>query len=125
MKSDIKNEHDIKVFLDAFYEKVKLDKKIAFIFTDIANLDWDDHMPKIYGFWEAILLGKPGFNGDVMGAHIRLNKKVKLKTEHFDRWIKLFNETINEMFEGNVANEAINRANIIRNTIEYNVSNAN
>jgi len=125
MKSDIKDEKDVKLFLDAFYEKVKSDETIAFIFTEVANLDWDDHMPKIYMFWESILLGKPGFNGDVMGAHIRLNKKVKLTTQHFDRWIKLFNETVNEMYEGSVANEALNRANIIRRTIEYNVSQAN
>ncbi len=119
---DIENEQDIKLFLDAFYEKVKVDDTIAYLFNDVANLDWDAHMPKIYGFWEGILLGKPGFNGDMMGMHIRLHQKEKLTTEHFDRWIALFTETVNEMYAGIKADEAINRANMIRRTIEYNIN---
>ena len=121
MMRDIENEQDVKLFLDAFYEKVKVDDKIAYLFNDVANLDWDAHMPKIYAFWEAILLGKPGFNGDVMGMHIRLNQKEQLTTEHFDRWIMLFTETVKEMYAGIKVDEALNRANIIRRTIEFNI----
>ncbi len=121
---DIQNEQDVKLVLDAFYEKVKVDEAIAYIFNDVANLNWDDHMPKIYAFWEALLLGKPGFGGDVMGMHIRLHQKEKLTKAHFDQWIKLFTETVNEMYEGSKASEAINRANIIRNTIEFNIQRA-
>lgn len=124
MKKDIENEQDVKLFLDAFYEKVKVDDTIAYLFNEVANLNWDDHMPKIYAFWEAILLGKPGFNGDVMGMHIKLHQKEKLTAEHFDRWIALFTETVNEMYEGSKADEALNRANIIRRTIEFNIQNA-
>lgn len=123
MKKDIENEQDVKLFLDAFYEKVKVDDTIAYLFNEVANLNWDDHMPKIYAFWEVILLGKPGFNGDVMGKHIKLHQKEKLTTEHFDRWIALFTETVNEMYEGSKADEALNRANIIRRTIEFNIQN--
>jgi len=121
---DIENEQDVKLFLDAFYEKVKVDETIAYIFNEVANLNWDDHMPKIYAFWEAILLGKQGFNGDVMGMHIRLHQKENLTAEHFDKWIELFSETVKEMYEGTKANEAINRANIIRSTIEFNIQRA-
>ncbi len=121
---DIENEQDVKLFLDAFYEKVKVDDTIAYIFNDVANLDWELHMPKIYAFWESILLGKPGFSGDVMGAHIQLHQKEKLTAAHFDRWIKLFEETLNQMYKGRIALEAINRANTIRRTIEFNVINS-
>ncbi len=119
---DIENEQDVKLFLDAFYEKVKVDDTIAYLFNEVANLDWEVHMPKIYGFWEGILLGKPGFNGDVMGVHIRLHQKEKITTEHFDQWIALFTETVKEMYSGLKADEAISRANIIRRTIEFNIN---
>ncbi|VAW29481.1 hypothetical protein MNBD_BACTEROID06-1771 [hydrothermal vent metagenome] len=119
---DIENEQDVKLFLDAFYEKVKVDDTIAYLFNDVANLDWEAHMPKIYAFWEGILLGRSGFNGDVMGMHIRLHQKEKLTTEHFDRWIALFTETVKEMYSGFKTEEAINRANIIRRTIEYTIN---
>lgn len=122
--NDIKTGEDVKLFIDAFYEKVKADDTIGYIFNEIADLNWEEHMPKIYRFWESILLGKPGFQGDVMGVHIRLNKKEKLTSTHFDRWIALFTETVNEMYKGTVATEAVNRANTIRRTMEYNLSNA-
>jgi hemoglobin len=121
---DIENEKDIKLFLDAFYEKVKVDEVISYLFNDVAKLNWDEHMPKIYAFWESILLGKASFSGDVMGAHIRLHQKEKLTTTHFDRWIQLFEETLNEMYEGAVATEAINRARTIRRTMEFNILNS-
>ncbi len=121
---DIENEQDIKLFLDAFYEKVKVDDTIAYIFNEVANLNWDGHMPKIYAFWESILLGKSGFSGDVMGVHIRLHQKEKLTKEHFDRWVELFTETVIEMYEGPKATEAISRANNIRRTMEYNIHNS-
>ncbi len=119
---DIETEQDIKLFLDAFYEKVKVDDTIAYLFNEVANLDWEAHMPKIYAFWEGVLLGKPGFAGDVMGAHIRLNQLAPLTTAHFDRWIALFTETVHQMHQGPKAEEAINRANMIRRTMEYNIN---
>lgn len=124
MKEDISTEEDIKALIDMFYEKVKANDVIGYIFNDVAQLDWEVHMPKIYKFWESILLGKPGFQGDVMGVHVRLNKKERLTARHFDKWIELFTSTVNEMFEGRVASEAINRASIIRRTMEYNIANA-
>lgn len=124
MSKDIAAESDVKLFIDAFYEKVKADATIGYIFNDIAEIEWEAHMPKIYLFWESILLGKPGFQGDVMGVHIRLNKKEKLTAQHFDRWINLFTETVSEMYTGNVANEAISRANTIRRTMEHILTNS-
>ncbi len=118
---DIETEQDVKLFLDAFYEKVKVDDTIAYLFNEVANLDWDAHMPKIYAFWEGILLGKVGFRGDVMGMHIRLDQKEKITTQHFDRWIMLFTETVNQLYKGDKADEAINRARMIRSTIEFNL----
>lgn len=123
MSRDISSEADVKLFINAFYEKVKADETIGFIFNEVAQLNWEEHMPKIYQFWESILLGKPGFQGDVMGVHIRLNKKERLTSTHFDRWIQLFTETVNEMYLGNVASEAISRANTIRRTMEYTIAN--
>lgn len=124
MSKDIAAESDVKLFIDAFYEKVKADATIGYIFNDIAEIEWEAHMPKIYLFWESILLGKPGFQGDVMGVHIRLNKKEKLTAQHFDRWINLFTETVSKMYTGNVANEAISRANTIRRTMEHILTNS-
>ena len=41
-----------------------------------------------------------------------------IKKEHFDRWIELFNETVNELFAGEKAELAKQRAFLIRWTLE-------
>lgn len=120
---DIENAQDVKMFLDAFYKKVKVDDTIGYIFNDVASINWDDHMPKIYAFWESILMGKPGFSGDIMGVHRLLDQKERLTKNHFDQWIRLFEETLHEMYAGAVVNEAINRAKTIRRTMEFNLIN--
>jgi hemoglobin len=59
------------------------------------------------------LLGKDGYSGNPMEAHRRLHQKVALLEEHFDRWLKLFHETVDDHFAGLVAEDAKNRSSMI------------
>jgi hypothetical protein len=45
MKPDITHRSDIKRLIDTFYEKVKADSVIGYIFNDIAHVDWPKHLP--------------------------------------------------------------------------------
>lgn len=112
-ESDIKNKEDVKLLVDSFYEKVLKDEVIGYLFTEVARLNVAEHMPVMYSFWSSILLGENSYKGNPMDKHFALNEKEKLKKEHFERWLKLWHETINELFTGDVANEAKNRANQI------------
>lgn len=58
MKNDITNKGDIKLLVDTFYDKVKNNSVIVHIFNDIAKVDWEHHLPKMYSFWESLLLGE-------------------------------------------------------------------
>lgn len=51
MKKDIENRNDVQLLIDSFYEKVKADKVIGYIFNDIAKVDWGKHLPVMYDFW--------------------------------------------------------------------------
>jgi len=113
MKHDIENSEDIKNLIDTFYGKVREDEVIGYIFNDIAHVDWPTHLPKMYAFWEFLLLGKDSYLGNPLEAHRRLNEKVKLKEEHFDQWLKLFHQTIDELFHGKNAEEAKHRSQLI------------
>lgn len=55
MKNDIRNREDIKLIVDAFYEKVKKDDEIAFFFSEIIAVEWEKHLPIMYDFWENVL----------------------------------------------------------------------
>jgi len=106
---DIETRNDIELLVNSFYDKVKADKTIGYIFNDVAAVDWILHLPKMYSFWETVLLGKMSFKGNPMVKHIQLSKKTEMSKKHFDHWLKLWNTTIDEHFEGTTATEAKQR----------------
>src|SRR5688572_5638817 len=110
MKVDISSSEDVKLLVDSFYNKVKLNPVIGFIFTDVAKVNWEHHLLKMYAFWESILLGGPPYGGNPMVPHIQLSKITPLTEKEFSTWLSLFNETMDELFEGPVANEGKARA---------------
>lgn len=103
---ELKNREDLKILLDQFYEKVKLDTLIGPIFNEKAQVNWNEHLPKIYDFWDALLFGAENYRGRPFPPHIPLD----LKVEHFERWLQLFFETVDENFQGLKANEIKHRA---------------
>jgi hypothetical protein len=48
---------DCERLVRAFYGRALTDPTIGFIFTDVAHLDLEAHVPEITSFWETILLG--------------------------------------------------------------------
>lgn len=105
---DIENIADIQVFVDEFYENVRNDELIGPVFLEKIE-DWPHHLEKLYAFWNAALFGVPGFKGNPFARHAPL----KIGPEHFTRWLKLFNETIDRHFEGEMAAVAKNRAELM------------
>lgn len=115
-KHDIQSITDIKTLIDSFYHKVRKDDLIGYIFNEIAQVNWEHHLPKMYSFWEFLLLGGESYQGNPMEPHRALNQKVQLKKEFFDRWVDLFKQTVDEHFMGIVAEEAKNKAMLIAMT---------
>jgi len=124
MKKDIAARTDIEQLVILFYEKVKLDTTIGFIFTEVVPINWEHHIPVIVDFWESILLDNPVYKKNAMEVHYDLNKKLPLQKEHFDSWMYLFASTVDELFEGKVANEAKIRAKSIASVMLFKMSTA-
>ena len=108
MKPDIKGLEDIIVFVDSFYNKVQKDELIGPVFNNVIT-DWGPHLEKMYKFWNAALFGVPGFKGNPLARHAPL----PIGAKHFERWLLLFNETINTYFEGEVATDIKKRAELM------------
>lgn len=119
--NDIETRQDIENLMKVFYSKALSDDVIGFIFTDVAKLDLAHHLPIITDFWEMVLFQTVNFQEKYgrspMFTHIELNKTTPLEKEHFTRWLKLFNETVNENFVGEKADLAKMRAVSIANTM--------
>jgi len=108
---DIASEADVKLLVDAFYDKVNGDAMLAPIFNDHAHVNWKKHLPIMYRFWSSILLGTGSYDGQPFPKHAFL----PVNQSHFVQWLLLFYETITENFRGPIAEEAKMRgANIAR-----------
>ncbi len=122
MPKKLQTRRDIKCLVDKFYEQVVKDSLLGPIFNDVAKVDWDTHLPKMYNFWESILLGSSQYEGNPMEKHIQLSQKTPLSPAHFNRWLTLFYETVENNFEGEKAREAKIRAQSIAKIMEYKVN---
>jgi hemoglobin len=116
MKHDIALPEDIKHLVDTFYEKVTKDDVIGYIFNDVVQVDWEKHLPKMYAFWEFLVLGMDTFKGNPIEKHFEVHQMTPLKPAHFDRWVMLFQSTVDELFEGHRADNAKFRAYAISET---------
>src|SRR3954452_23217355 len=103
---DIETRGDIELLMQAFYGRVMNDKTIGFIFTDIAQLDLEHHLPIITDFWENVLFNTGKYTRNAMMPHFKWNAQVNFQSQHFERWLVLFNETVKENFSGKLADLA-------------------
>jgi hemoglobin len=120
-KKDLGTEQDIQLLVDTFYGKAMSDPLIGFIFTDVAKISLEHHMPVMYSFWGSMLLGTDNYRSNPMVKHMDLNKKTPLLPEHFKRWLEMWEETVNELFAGPMAVQTITRARNIASVMEYKV----
>ena len=102
-RPDLATRADVEQLVRAFYGRALTDPIIGFIFTDVAHLDLEAHVPVISDFWETILLGGGSYRGGAYRPHAELNEKVTLRGGHFARWLALWRESIDERFAGPTA----------------------
>jgi len=115
---DLENIKDVEFLVDEFYQKVVVDELIGKFFTIVVNFEWEVHIPIMVSFWETVLFGKASYKGNPMVKHVELNKLSKLEPVHFERWLKLWKETVNENFIGEKAQEAVTKAETIAKLME-------
>lgn len=110
MKKDIGSRKDIELLVTTFYEKVKADDTIGYIFNEVAKVNWEKHLPVMFDFWENVLFYTGAYNGNPMIAHQQLHSVSPFTKGHFKKWEALFTLTVDELFEGNNAELAKQRA---------------
>jgi hemoglobin len=100
MKKDIESKADIPLLINTFYGKVRSNGVIGYIFNDVAKVDWELHLPIMYDFWESVLFHSGPYARNPMVVHKALHERHPLSGEHFKEWLRLFKETVDELFEG-------------------------
>lgn len=110
MNKKIKDIDDIKFLVEIFYYKVEQDSLLGHVFNDVMKVNWKSHLPQMVDFLITILLGVVAYKGNPMLKHFMVNKQIALTPLHFERWLELWQKTIDSHFEGKIATIAKQRA---------------
>ena len=110
MEKDIKTRDDLLKLMKTFYEKLLGDPSIGYFFTDIARIDLSQHLPVLVDFWDMILFHSDTYRKNAIEPHMRLNEKSPLQKQHFETWLSYFRETVDELFSGENATQAKEKA---------------
>lgn len=102
-RPDIETRADCERLVREFYTRAFDDDIIGWLFTDVAHLDLEAHVPQITSFWETILLGERTYFGSPFPPHADLHAKVQLRSGHFGRWLALWQGTVDDLFAGEKA----------------------
>ena len=114
-KTDITSREDIKTLVITFYTKVREDKDLGPFFNTTIS-DWEQHFEHLTTFWESSLFIArklpEKYKGNPLQAHIDVDAKFNhtINEKHFGVWLNLWYETLEELFEGEVTENAKRRA---------------
>jgi hemoglobin len=110
MKRDIETQEDVKQMVRGFYDKVLKDHTLNPFFTKALSGHWEQHLQLMDSFWSNILFYTGGYMGNPMKVHLKLHTQVPFSGDHFKQWLTLFNENLDELFAGEKAELAKQRA---------------
>lgn len=93
------NEEMIHRLIYIFYARIREDEILAPIFEAVIS-DWPTHLERMCAFWSSVAIHSRQYQGRPMEKHLSL----PVDSQHFDRWIALFDDTT-RMVCGDVAAE--------------------
>jgi hemoglobin len=118
----IEGDADVSRLVRSFYDKVLQDELLSPFFQEAVKHNWDEHLRVMDFFWNNILFYTGGYYGNPLHKHQAIHQFKKLEHQHFERWLYLFNKTVDELFEGEKAQLAKSRAYSIATVMEMKVS---
>lgn len=106
MSADLAGRTDLKTLLRHFYGRALDDPLLRPVFVDVAQMDLEEHLPRIVAFWDKVLFNAGGYDGRVMQVHQHLHEQLPLTGAHFERWLVLWRESLDALFAGPVVEQA-------------------
>ncbi|MEM1404086.1 MAG: group III truncated hemoglobin [Pseudomonadota bacterium] len=110
-------EQVIGDFIDRFYARVFKDPLLAPVFLAQAGIDPAVHIPHIKAYWRKMLLGDPAYRRHMMQKHRDLHQAGPLTQQHYDRWLSLFERSLDE----SAPSELIDRARTLGRRVAGNM----
>ena len=73
-------------------------------------IDWNAHIHAVADYWSHVLLLAPDYEIDTIENHRGLHERVPFTPDLFDRWLRIFHDTIDGGWTGPYADTAKKRA---------------
>ena len=102
-----------------FYASVRRDPLLAPVFEP-AVADWDAHLTMLQAFWSSVMLTSGRYKGRPLPAHIKHGDA--MTDERFGRWLALWRETANALFEPAPAAALIEKAERIAESLQLGIA---
>ncbi|MEU4098668.1 group III truncated hemoglobin [Streptomyces sp. NPDC026673] len=115
---DLADRTDIEHLVTVFYRRAFADPLIGPVFTDVARMDLDAHMPIMCDFWESVLFAAGRYRRNALAPHVALHRMAPLRAEHFARWLALWTLTVDGLFRGEKAELAKRQAERIAGSLQ-------
>ena len=101
--NDIASRSDIELLMRTFYGHLLQIPEMRKVFE---HTDIEKHIPNIVHFWSFVLLDEEGYRTNVFEKHLHL----PIEPPQFDIWLKIFCDSVDELFAGEIAELAKTRA---------------
>ncbi|GAA2027000.1 hypothetical protein GCM10009819_07890 [Agromyces tropicus] len=103
---DLRDRGDVERLVRAFYGRAFADPLLGPIFTDVARMDLEHHLPIMCDFWETVLFGAGSYRRNPFALHEALDRRAPLGAAEFGRWLELWTSTVDDGFAGEAAERA-------------------
>lgn len=103
---DLDAPEAIDALVERFYARVLRDPLLAPLFTEVAGINLHEHLPRIKAYWYKMLLGAPGYRRSMMAKHRAVDARRRFEACHYERWLLLFEEALDEGARGPVTERA-------------------
>lgn len=122
---DIKSREEVSILVNTFYKKIRKDELLGPIFNGMIT-DWDTHLDLLIDFWETQLFMVKKYRGNPLEAHVKVDAFTNhnVEAKHFGVWLQYWFETIDELFKGEKAQLAKNRARNMNTFMQIEIFNA-
>lgn len=100
---DIATRQDVLALVETFYAKAFKDDLIGPIFTEVVHMNLPRHLPIMADFWQTVLFKAGLYSRNALKIHFDIHAREPLTLEHFNRWLQLWTNTVDDLFAGEKA----------------------
>ena len=107
LHSGYPTDAQIEDLVGTFYARIRKDPELGPIFERVIGADWGPHLKTMCDFWSSVMNTTGRYKGRPIPAHVKLTG---IEPRHFARWLALFGETAEELFDPALAQAFLARA---------------